>query len=709
MTRHSPLLLLLLIACTSSTDQDHDGFGVLQGDCDDHDDTISPVAPELCNGIDDDCDGVVDDDAAGGDWFYVDADGDGWGLAAYAEQHCAQQVEGWSPQRGDCNDYDPGVHPGADELCNGADDDCDGRTDEGAVDATTWYADDDLDGWGDDLHTWPACEQPDGWVAVGGDCDDGEPDVNPGAVEVCWTEGDDDCDGETNDPEAADCEEWYQDADGDGYGGAGACLCEPREPFLLDSSEDCDDDDPDVHPGAEEVDDWVDDDCDGQVRYPVSVVDVVLHGEAYLDVPSSSLAAVGDVDGDGWDDILVGAWGDDNNGSASGSVYLVRGPVTASMALADAQARLEGEGAGDYAGYSVAPAGDQDGDGLGDLLIGAMNEDTGGTNAGAAYVLNGLVTGTVSLAEEAWLLWGAEAGGVVGVTLDGGQDLTGDGWADLVLGSYTSDRVTTNGGTVYVVQGPVTASASLDDACLQLYGAYGEQEGYSVAIGGDVDGDGHRELLTGAPEADLEYTGTGSVRIYQGPLDTGYGEPDTEIHGETDYDRLGYWVADGGDVDGDGYGDVLAGAMYADFIRYNAGVMYVIPGPVWGRLSVGEVQAARIVGPETSAEVHVVEGAGDVNGDGFDDVIIGARYHDGPMGEDSGGAWLLFGPVTGNTDLATDADVAFVAQEASEALGTSVSRAGDLNGDGLGDLLLGSRYYGEDDVGGVYVVFGREP
>jgi hypothetical protein len=701
-------VLFVLAACSSGQDQDMDGFGILQGDCDDHDDSIHPAAPELCNGIDDDCDGEVDDDAEGGGWFYVDADGDGWGLAAYAEQYCAEAVEGWAAARGDCNDHDPGVHPGADELCNGADDDCDGRSDEGAVDAATWYADDDGDGWGDPAHTWPACNQPEGWIAQGSDCDDGDPSVHPDAEEFCWTEADDDCDGELNEQDAAGCDTFYEDADGDGFGGAGACFCEPVDPWLLETSTDCDDGDASVHPGAEELDDWVDDDCDGQVILPVASLEVVLHGENNLDVAGSALAAVGDVDGDGWDDILVGAYGDDTHGSASGAAYLVRGPITAGMALADAQARLEGEERADYAGYALAAAGDQDGDGLTDLLIGSYGDDDGGSSAGAAYLLLGPPTGVVSLAASAHKLWCAEAGGLVGSVIDGGADITGNGWPDLVFGSYTSDRVTTNGGAVYIVQGPVTASASMDEAEIILYGEYGEQEGYSVAIAGDIDGDGHRELLTGAPEDDLEYTNTGSVRIYQGPVDGDYGEPDTEIYGETDYDRLGYWVADGGDVDGDGYADVLAGSMYADFIRYNAGVVYVLPGPLWGRVAVGEAQVARIVGPEVEAELHVVEGAGDVNGDGFDDVIIGARYHDGATGVDSGGAWLLFGPVSGNTDLLTDADVAFTAQEESEALGTAISRGGDLNGDGLEDLLLGTRYYGEDDVGGVYVAFGRE-
>jgi hypothetical protein len=703
-----PLLLFLLSSCTSSTDQDKDGFGVLQGDCDDHDDTIHPAAPEVCNGIDDDCDGNVDDEAAGGDWFYPDGDSDGYGQTAFPAQHCAESVPLWARERGDCDDGDPAIHPGADELCNGIDEDCDGRIDEGSVDAATWYADDDGDGWGDDAQTWPACSQPSGWVAEGGDCDDGDPSVHPGAEEFCWTEGDDDCDGLINDPEAADCQDWYEDADGDGYGGAGACLCEPEEPYTLDSSEDCDDSDAAVHPGAVEVDDWVDDDCDGRVEYPVSSFDVVLYGEDELDVASTSLAAVGDVDGDGWEDIMVGAWGDDNNGSASGSVYLVRGPVTASMALADAHAQLEGAAYADKAGYAVAGAGDQDGDGLPDLAIGAMNLDEGATDAGGVYVISGTVSGVVPLAEEAVLIWGTEASGGVGQNLDGGHDLTGDGQADLVMGSPYSDIEATNGGAVWVIEGPVTASASVDDAFTTLCGAYGELVGTAVAIGGDMNGDGVRELYVGAPEADLEHTNTGSLLVYQGPLDPGYPEPDAQLHGETDYDRLGYWVADGGDVDGDGFDDLLAGSIYADFIRYNGGVVYVIPGPVWGRVPVGEALAARIVGAEVSDETHVIEGAGDVDGDGFDDVVIGARYHDGELSEDQGGAWLLFGPVSGNIDLATDADIAFVAQEETEALGTTVNRGGDLDGDGLEDLLLGSRYWGDPNVGGVYVAYGRE-
>ena len=175
----SPICLYLLLACTSGQDQDMDGFGILDGDCDDHDDTVHPAAPEVCNEVDDDCDGAVDDDAAGGDWFYADLDGDGYGATSLAQQHCADELPGWARERGDCDEGDPAVHPGAEELCNEADDDCDGRVDENAGDAVTWYADDDGDGWGDPERVWAACDGPSGWVEASGDCDDSDPDTHP--------------------------------------------------------------------------------------------------------------------------------------------------------------------------------------------------------------------------------------------------------------------------------------------------------------------------------------------------------------------------------------------------------------------------------------------------------------------------------------------------------------------------------------------------
>ena len=174
-------------------DQDLDGYGVSE-DCDDADPAVNPGAREVCNGVDDDCDGVVDGaDAAEASPWYPDLDGDGYGDAEAMVRSC-EAPEGYIPLSGDCDDADPAEHPWADEWCDGDDDDCDGEVDEPhSMDASLWYADADGDGYGleDDL-LW-ACPPGSGYSAVYGDCDDADASVHPGAAEVADLR-DQDCD-----------------------------------------------------------------------------------------------------------------------------------------------------------------------------------------------------------------------------------------------------------------------------------------------------------------------------------------------------------------------------------------------------------------------------------------------------------------------------------------------------------------------------------
>ncbi len=700
------LLLLILTACSSSQDQDMDGFGVLQGDCDDHDDTIHPAAPEVCNGLDDDCDGTVDDDAAGGDWFYPDADGDGYGLTAFPAQHCAESVPGWTRERGDCDEGDASIHPGADELCNGVDDDCDERVDENAADVTTWYADDDGDGFGDSDRSWPACMQPEGWVEHGGDCDDGDPAVHPDADESCLTESDDDCDGEANEVDAVACSDWYEDADGDGYGGDGLCLCEAAEPFTLEASEDCDDGDEGVHPGAEELDDLVDQDCDGQAAVSADILGISISGEDYADYAGIALALVGDTDGDGWDDLLIGAHGDDSIGNATGAAYLVAGPITASMDLADAQAKLLGEAGNDYTGLSMAPAGDLDGDGLADLLVGAYRNDRGGTDAGAVFLVHGPVEGEIELGVAALAFTGEGSYHYAGYALDGGGDLTGDGWPDVAIGAYLADGAGSSAGAVYVLEGPVDEGGSLPEIGLILepYSS-GSSFGYDLCSL-DLDGDGVDELAVGALTTDLEESNTGSVMVYRGPVQHAGDYPDSEIYGTLSGDYLGRTVADGGDLDGDGVPDLVIGSQDADYVRINAGVLYVIDELPVGQEDVHETWSARIVGAGETDNITQVESAGDIDGDGWGDLVLGARYHDA-AGESAGQAYLLLGPVEGSIDL-QDAPLIIDGAEAGDAVGCAVAGGVDLDGGGELDFLFSAIYAGEDTEGLVYLAQGED-
>ncbi len=180
----------------------------------------------------------------------VDADGDG-----YAEHE-------------DCDDADPAVHPGADELCNQLDDNCDGDVDEDAIDAPTWYADSDGDDYGDPTSSEQACDEPPAFTADNSDCDDHNGDVNPAAEEAC--DGiDNDCDDEIDEGDAVDAQTWYPDSDGDGFGYAEGAIsaCEQPEDFVADST-DCNDSDAEVNPDATETwYDGVDQDCDGASDY----------------------------------------------------------------------------------------------------------------------------------------------------------------------------------------------------------------------------------------------------------------------------------------------------------------------------------------------------------------------------------------------------------------------------------------------------------
>jgi hypothetical protein len=245
------------------------GYVVDGTDCDDGDASVNPGADELCNGDDDDCDGTVDEsDAIDAPDWYVDVDGDGYGDPSVTRASC-DQPSGYLGDGTDCDDADPAVHPGATETCNSVDDDCDGTVDEGdAIDATTWYADADADGYGDPSSTTTACSRPAGHVSDATDCDDHDDDINPGATELC-NSVDDDCDGSVDENDAADVSTWYADMDADGYGNASVTTTSCNQPtgYAADST-DCDDGDSSVYPGA--VDAWydgVDADCAGNDDY----------------------------------------------------------------------------------------------------------------------------------------------------------------------------------------------------------------------------------------------------------------------------------------------------------------------------------------------------------------------------------------------------------------------------------------------------------
>ena len=264
-------------ACTQPS-----GYVVDDSDCDDTDAAVNPAADELCDGVDNDCDGTVDEDgAADTTTWYADADGDGYGDPLLVATACAQPT-GYVVDDSDCDDTDAAQHPGADEFCNGEDDDCDGTVDEDdAIDVSTWYADVDGDSYGDPAHSEIDCSIPGGFIADATDCDDTDATQHPGADEYCNGE-DDDCDGTVDEDEAVDVSTWYADVDGDSYGDPAStdADCDQPSGYVVDAT-DCDDTDAAQFPGADEYCNGEDDDCDGTVDE--AAVD---DGTWYVDVDS---------------------------------------------------------------------------------------------------------------------------------------------------------------------------------------------------------------------------------------------------------------------------------------------------------------------------------------------------------------------------------------------------------------------------------------
>ncbi|MFH1466991.1 MAG: hypothetical protein ABIO70_21590 [Pseudomonadota bacterium] len=295
-----------------------------------------------------------------------------------------------------------------------------------------------------------------------------------------------------------------------------------------------------------------------------------------------SVASVGDVDYDGQDDLLIGAPGAAGVGTDAGAAYLLFGPVSSTLSLSSADLTLSGAVAGDEAGWSVAGAGDLDGDGLSDLLIGAESESSAATDAGAVYVVYGPASGVTSLSGADATLLGQAAWDYAGYAVSGAGDVDDDGNDDLIVGARMQDAGGGASGAAYLVYGPVTGTMSLSLADAILVGsAAGEMAGGSVAGLGDLDGDGRGEIAVGAVGAASLGSNTGIVYVLAGPLSgtlTLGGGGYASITGVHAGDKLGQALAGGMDGDGDGIPDLFTAAPYEDSNGSSSGAAYLFGG-----------------------------------------------------------------------------------------------------------------------------------
>ena len=688
-------------------------------DCNDGDAAVSPDAAEYCDGVDNDCDDETDeDDALDASTWYADSDGDGYGDPDVSTTACSQP-SGFEEDDEDCDDGESAVNPDAEEVCDVVDNDCDDEGDEDdAVDASTWYQDADGDRYGDPDVSTSACDQPSGYEDDDEDCDDGDSSSYPGADEYC--DGvDHDCDGATDEDEAVDASTWYLDSDGDAYGAPNVSQNACTQPSgYLEDDQDCDDGDAAINPGATEVCDSVDDDCDGVLGGCGFEGDYLLSDTSYAyagsgsEYAGSAVSFVPDMDGDGDDEILIGA----QEMSGMGGAYLFFGDASGSLSLASGDVTLTGEASTDRTGKSVDSAGDHNGDGFNDLLVVGFNQAQSGSGVGTrAYVVTGpLTAGSIGLATAFRRISDTSADVYGDASIAGVGDVNVDGCDDFLVGyhDYSSSGSTSDPGHAYLFLGTNTGSTSLvpSDGDLHLYGETADARASEVAGPGDVNADGFLDLAVGARFTDIGgASAAGAAYVVHSPItgELDLADADTRLVGYDSNNNTGTALDGAGDVNADGYADLVIGAAAAQPNGYQSGEAYLFYGASSGILSGPVTGAAAIfegVTSSTSAGGAVSYG-GDVDGDGYDDILIGAQLEDSQT-SNAGATYLLYGPLSG-TMVLDSADAIFYGEQSSGYSGAALDGGGDADGDGLVDLLIGA-YRQNSDGGAVYLFLGSE-
>ena len=472
-------------------------------------------------------------------------------------------------------------------------------------------------------------------------------------------------------------------------------------------------------------------------------------GLGVFDQAGFSVATVGDVDGDGFDDIVVGEGGGYLGGggyyNVAGMAYVINGKGSghADIELEDIDAGGAADG-GSYVyggsqyagvGYAVSGIGDINGDGFQDFALGAPRAQTPFTtytDDGKAYIVFGDgslpdIDIAAMAATDGFTVNGLYgAGDELGWTATGGGDLNGDGFDDVVISSTYG----LESGETFVIFGGAGPFADVDrsggtpDAAWTFTGAVtssvNDTRGTMAATGGDIDGDGFDDLILGYRSFDAPAKpGAGKVEVWLG----GAGAPVSGgvLTGAATGDNAGRRVANAGDVNGDGYDDIAISAP--SIVNGANGMAYVVFGKPGG---VGTVDLSALVdgfailGDDAFDHIATdIKAAGDVNGDGFDDVILSTWYADTGAGE----AYVIFGKA-GATNSFADVDLGaltiadgfrIIPEGAGDGLGGAVSSAGDLDGDGYDDLLIGAQS-AEDVTGGggtagagrAYVIFGSD-
>ena len=398
-------------------------------------------------------------------------------------------------------------------------------------------------------------------------------------------------------------------------------------------------------------------------------------GDGVGDQLGIDVAGVGDVNGDGYDDVLVGAHQYDNGESDEGAAFLYLGTATgldvSSPAWSD-----EGGVADANFGEAVSGAGDVNGDGFDDWIVGAPDHDSGLSGAGRAalYLGSSTVAGTTASFETT----GAHGNARLGSDVAGG-DVNGDGYSDVIVGSRLFTDGQSNEGKVDVWYGDAAGISGAADWSAQS-DANAAQLGVSVAFLGDVNGDGFGDVAAGAPEYTGALGSSGAVLVWHGSASGLPGVPSWSTGKTGGWTAFGSVVADAGDVDGDGDTELLVGDPFTGVSVGGEGRVVMFSGSPTG---LGAVETWSTNGSTGNDACGTgLGGVGDVDGDGYADVAVGCAAN-------SGGAVRVY--PGSDTGLGTSAMSVRTASGSDQGLGNALSAA-DVNGDGVSDLIVGARF-----------------